>query len=277
MKVLHFKTPLWIVMMNMFGVLFVSSCVNYPQETWIVNVADMKSDTEEEWKLEYDYKGRLVRYGETTLSYEGNRISVGNMEWNCKKEKQFSAVFYRTDGEVDRSESYCLLESNGIGLEAHKETNYYWEKDTLFMYSRYEKVNGNALLRTVKVSYIFDEEHRLVEIISRYYNESGEEASSCHSYLDYDSPISFVSNLNLMAYIADREELDTFLFLLLYMNQDFETNILPNQIRHCVNRGESTYIADCLYRMVGEKLVRMEIVSKQIELKERLDFQYYEE
>ena len=132
-------------------------------------------------------------------------------------------------------------------------------------------------MRTVKASYIFDEEHRLVEIISRYYNEAGEEDSSCHSYLDYESPITYVSNLNLMAYIADREELDTFLFLLLYMNQEFETNILPNQIRHCVNRGESTYIADCLYRMVGEKLVHMEIVSKHVELKERLDFQYYEE
>ena len=116
MKILHLKTPLWISLMNMLGVLFVSSCVNYPQETWIVNVADMKSNTDEEWNLEYDYRGRLVRYGETTLNYEDNRISVGNMEWNCKKEKQFSAVFYCADNEVNRSESFCLLESNGPNI-----------------------------------------------------------------------------------------------------------------------------------------------------------------
>lgn len=276
MNILHLKTLFWTSLLGITGTLLLDSCVNYPQETWVVNVTDMKSNIEKGWDLVYDYKGRLTRYGGTSICYDDNKIIVGKMEWDCKKEKQFSAIFRCSDDKVNSSESFCILDLNGDMLKVHKKTDYFWKEDTLFINSYYKTLDDEQLLRTIKAYYLFDEQHRLTEIISRYYNEVELEISSCHSYLEYNSPIAYEANLNLLAYIVDREELDTFLFFLLYMNQNYKSNILPSQIRHCVNRGESTYVADCLYRMSGERLVRMEIVSEYVELKERIDFRYYE-
>lgn len=276
MKILHLKTPLaaWLMLVTTVP-LFFPSCVEYPKDTWIVKVTDMKSDSEEEWKLAYDYKGRLIQYGNTPIRYEEKSIFAGHMEWDYKKEKQYSTAYYFSEGKVCRSESYCLVEWDSIGTEVHKEGDYRWKEDSLFVTFRYQRLKDSLLLRRLEACYVYDRQHRLAEIIRKCYDGEDVQEWTCHSFLDYNLPINYTANLNLCAYIADREELDSFLFFLLGMDRGADARVLPNRIRHCVNQGDKTYIADGLYRLDGEKLVRMELISDRSELKERIDFQYY--
>lgn len=88
------------------------------------------------------------------------------------------------------------------------------------------------------------------------------------------SNIQYVSNLNLLAYVVDREGLDTFFYLLLNMGKRKTDGALPDQIRHCVNRGSATYTADGLYRLTDYTPTKMEIVSLNAELKARLELEH---
>lgn len=277
MKLIYLKTPFIVCWVGIVYLCLFSSCVNYPQETWVVKVTDMKSKAEEKWGLKYDYKGRLVHYGNTAIHYAEDHISVGYMEWDRKKEKMFSATYFLQDGKVERSESYGMMKQDSVEMEAYKKSIFRWKEDSLFIQSYYRHVSDNRLLRMVDACYIYDKQHRLVEIVSRYYNGQGKEESACHSYMDYEMPIKYVANLNLCAYIADYDELDIFLFFLINLDVRSDSNVLPNRIRHCVNHGTATYIADALYRLEGEKVIHLELISEQVELKERLEFMYYQE
>lgn len=274
MKIICFKTLFAACMITVCPLLY-SSCVKYPQDTWVRKVTDLKSDVEEEWVLEYDYKGRLVRYGNTPIQYDGQHISAGMLEWNAKKEKIYSVVFTTSNGHVNFSESHCKVKMDSLWVDAYKYADYRWKEDSLFIYSHYKSVDDNVLLRTVESCYIYDNQHNIKEIVTKYFNRLGQEESSCHSYLDYESPIRYTSNLNMCAYITDRDELDTFLYFLLDMSPIADAKLLPNRVRHCVNHGTATYVADALYRMDDEKLVRMELISDRVELKERVEFSYF--
>ena len=50
---------------------------------------------------------------------------------------------------------------------------------------------------------------------------------------------------------------------------------LPDYIRHCVNQGKATYEADATYLFEQEHPIMMEIVSDHLELKSRLELNYY--
>ena len=123
--------------------------------------------------------------------------------------------------------------------------------------------------------------------MSRYIHSEGDE-SACHSYFYYNNNLNYESNLNMQAFYADCEGLDTYFFFLLNESPTHATRALlgfggnesfalPNYIRHCVNHGKATYVAEALYRMEGEQPVRMEIISEEIKLKARFEFVYYDE
>lgn len=262
--------------MGMLVSLSFFACINYPQNTWVIKVIDQKSNQDEQWEMKYDYKGRLTKYGNTPISYEGNSVVVGKMKWNTKQEKMFGATYNLSDGKATRSEALCLIKVDTIWMKVCKKADYTWLGDSLYIKACYKSVDCKQLVRTCEACYIYDDQSRIVEAINQCYDAQGVEEWVCHSYFDYDVPIRYEANLNLMAYITDQEELDIFLFFLLGMDGNPQ-QVLPNLIHRCVNHSEYTYNAYGLYRMEGEKLVRMELISEQIKLKERIDFQYYKE
>ena len=256
----------------MLGVVWGVGCTRPTDEVYLSKVVDLKGESKQTWELKYDDKGRLVQYGNTPIHYGSEKITVGKMDWNFKGGGMYHADFYLERGQVSRCKSVCLLELPSGRVEALKHTYFHYAKDTLYIDSDYY-LPDRRLVRSLHAQYIYDKKNRLTEVISVCKDEKGEE-SACHSYYGYNTNIHYTSNLNLQAYIVDREGLDTFFFFLLNLGCKEPCGALPNHIRHCVNHGKATYVADGLYRLDGDVPVKAEVVSDQLELKARFEFEH---
>lgn len=253
---------------------FLSACKEPTTSSCLTKVVDLKGDLMEVWDLKYDEDDRLVEYGDTPIEYGKGRITVGGMEWGYRGECMHDVTYFLTHGKVNRSETHCLLKHEGEMVEAWKKTYYKSAEDTLYIVSHYYVQDAIGPVKSMEATYIYDEENRLSEILSVYYDAKGEEYDACHCYYGYDANICYVSNLNLLAFVVDREGLDTFFYLLLNLSGRKLNGSLPNQIRHCVNRGEATYTADGLYRLAGYTPTKAEVVSLRSELKARFEFEH---
>ena len=271
MKILHQKTLVAVMLAAL--VIGMWDCVTYPDNTWLVEVTDKKSGIED-WELEYDYKGRLVRYGNMPITYARGSVLIHFVRDDEPQDGMISAFFRLCDGRACKSEVRCLVEKDSTEVKAHKITEYEWHGDTLVMSSVWRSAENGCLLRKSEARYVYDTENRLTEAITSSTDAEGKEAS-CHSYYEYGNNIRYTANLNLQAFFVDREGWDAFFFFLLNMSGRPQAFALPNRIRHCVNHGDAMYIADGLYRLEGERPVRLEIISEEAKLKARYEFGYY--
>lgn len=262
--------PLLVAMIGVLG-----ACSPSCETVCLKKVTDMKGDEKHEWNLEYDASRHLVRYGNTPISYERGKVTIGGMEWESKGERMYHATFRLNRSGEHESESRCRLVVGGSEVDAWKKTSYRNTPDTLFVVSRYFVDGLEKPLRQVEAKYVYDAENRLTEILSVYWDESGKETGACHCYYGYNANIRYDSNLNLHAFLVDREGLDTFFYLLLNLGKREVCGALPNRIRHCVNRGKATYEANGLYRLDGNSPTKAEVISSQTELKERLEFEHH--
>lgn len=270
------KTRRWNILLSvligMMGVL--GACCPSDSKVWLKKVMDMKGDEKHEWNLEYDASRRLIRYGNTPISYEKGKITVGAMEWESKGERMYHATFRLNRAGEHESESRCRLVVGGNEVDVWKKTTYRNVPDTLFVSSRYYVEGSEKPVRRVEAKYVYDAENRLTEILSVYFDGGKTETGACHCYYGYNANIRYDSNLNLQAYFVDREGLDTFFYLLLNLGRREVCGTLPDQIRHCVNRGKATYMADGLYRLDGNFPTKAEVISSRAELKARYEFEY---
>lgn len=269
---IHRMTHLALFLLSIVGGFY--SCNSEDKDTLLTKVVDLKGDLTQTWQLEYDADNRLVSYGDTPLEYGSSKIVIGELEWKYRGECMHDVTFYLKDGQVRNSEAHCWLDTEGGKVKALKKTYYQPTQDTLFVSSYYYVENDFCPASRVEIKYVYDDRDRLTEILSVHYNEEGEESGACHCYYGYDANIRYVSNLNLLAYIVDREGLDTFFYLLLNLGNRKTDGALPDQIRHCVNRGSATYTADGLYRLTGYTPTKMEVVSLNAELKARLELEH---
>lgn len=269
---IHRMTHLALFLLSMIGCF--CNCSVKDDDTVLTKVVDLKGDLNQEWLLKYDADNRLIGYGKTPLEYGTDKIVVGELEWKYRGECMHDVIFYIKDGRVRNSEAHCWMDTDNGRVEALKKTYYHPTKDTLFISSYYYVENDFCPVSRVEAKYVYDAGNRLTEILSVYYDEAGEESGACHCYYGYEANIRYVSNLNLLAYVVDREGLDTFFYLLLNMEKRKTDGALPNLIRHCVNRGSATYTAEGLYRLAGYVPTKLEIVSRNAELKARLELEH---
>lgn len=261
-----------LVLMSMMGTF--CGCRHTGEKLCLTKVVDMKREVKHEWHLKYDESKRLVGYGDTPISYEKGRIIIGGMEWESKGDKMYRAVFQTNRKGCYECESLCRLIVGGDYVDARKKTSFRNTPDTLFVMSEYYIDGIEKPLRKVDAKYVYDEKNRLSEVVSAYFDGGKEETGACHCYYGYGAGIRYESNLNMQAFLVDREGLDTFFYLLLNLGYREKCQSLPNQIRHCVNRGKAAYEADGLYRLDGNSPTKMEIISSQTELKARYEFEH---
>ena len=265
-----YKVCLALLLLPMVEVL--DGCWGAEEKVCLTKVTDLKGERKHEWDLEYDDDRRLVKYGNTPISYESDRITIGEMNWETKGERMYRATFRLNKGGVHESESRCLLAVNGESVDAWKKTTFRDTPDTLFVLSNYFVEGIDNPIRRVEAKYVYDARNRLVEIISAYYD--GGEDKKCHSFYEYNANIRYDSNLNLQAFLVDREGLDTFFYLLMNLGNRKTNVTLPEHIRHCVNQGKAMYVADGLYRLEGDYPSKAEVISMQTELKARFEFEH---
>ena len=278
MKLICLKTRYVALLMGLIGMMAFQSCGESPDKSWIRAVWDDKADDGQLWELKYDYWGRLSKYGDTHIDYNLASVKVDSMVWVDKNMEMHNITYTRWFGNVSKIEAYCTIEVDSVPIDAKKISKLSWEDDSLFINSTFNRLEDNELLKTTTACYVYDEDDRISEIITRHYDASGLETSACHSYFVYKNPVHYIANLNMSAYIVDWDGLDIFMYFLLSKDKDLGNyRAVPTTVHHCVNHGSSMYEADGLYRMNDETLYHMEFISTDIRLKGRLDFTYFTE
>lgn len=265
-----FKVCLALLLLPMVQVL--DSCWHSNEKVCLTKVTDLKGDGKHVWDLEYDASRRLVKYGNTPISYGKNQITVGEMDWGSRGDHMYQATFHLNKNGTLESESRCRLKVKDEMVDAWKKTSYRETPDTLFVNSNYYMEGVENPVRQVEAKYAFDTHNRLIDVISTYSDEGG--SHRCHCFYEYNANIHYDSNLNLQAFVVEREGLDTFFYLLLNLGNRKTQGALPEHIRHCVNQGKAVYVADGLYCLEGDIPTRAEVISLQAELKARLEFEH---
>ena len=265
-----YKVLLALFFIPMVEVL--DGCWHSNEQLYLTKVTDMKGDGKHVWDLEYDKSMRLIRYGNTHISYSKDKITIGEMDWDSKGEHMYHATFHMKQNGVHESVTYSRLMVKGVFVDAWKNTSYQESADTLFVFSNYFVEGIDNPIRQVDAKYVFDNKNRLTEIISVY--SDGVVKRKCHCFYEYKANIRYDSNLNLQAFLVDREGLDTLFYLLLNLGKRKTHGALPEHIRHCVNQGKEMYVADGLYRLDGNTPTKVEVISVQSELKARFEFEH---
>ena len=265
-----YKLCLALLLLPVAGVL--NGCWQSSEKVCLTKVTDMKGDGKHVWNLAYDASRRLVRYGDTPISYGKNQITVGEMWWDSKGDYMYHATFHLNGNGTHESEARCRLMVKGDWVDAWKKTSYRETTDTLFVLSDYYVEGMGNPIRQVEAKYVFDANNLLTDIISIYADGGGNHR--CHCFYEYHANIHYDSNLNLQAFLVEREGLDTFFYLLLNLGNRKIQGALPEHIRHCVNQGKATYVADGLYRLEGYTPTNAEVISLQSELKARYEFEH---
>lgn len=249
-------------------------CKEKKVDPYVIKVVDLTGEEEQVLKVEYDRDGNIIKYGETPVEYDGDQIIIGEVKCPGSGEGLNSVTFKMGKGKARESSAHGMWKiKDSIYLEVEKQTCYEYIGDTINILSDYWKVPDRSLLRNVHGKYIFDKEGRLKEVITTS-TEANDSVSSCHTYYNYDNNLNYQANLNLQAYVIDRDGMDTFFYFLLNLGQFKNRTALPNDIGYCLNHGLSTYNIHANYRLDNDNLVRIEALYNYTKLLSRIDLFY---
>lgn len=239
----------------------------------LAKITDLTGDEEVISGIVYDKRNRMVSYGNTPITYKGDKVTVGEMDGLQTGDRLCSVTFKMVKGRAKESKARCRLKVDGEECEAIKATVYEYGKDTLCIRSDYHALSDNRFLRHSCGKYIYDEEGTLKEVMMTY-REANDSVSACHTYYNYDNHISYEANVNLQAYVIDRDGLDSFFYFLLNLGRHRNNMRLPNDIGYCMNHGLKTYNVHANYRLENESLMRIEVLYEYAKLLSRIDLMY---
>lgn len=268
------KIKFFVNYISLFSLLFAfGGCKEKIADAYVTKVTDLTGEEEQVLKLEYDYDGKIIKYGDTPVTYDGDQIVIGQMDCLNIGNKLCNVTFKMGKGKAQESRARCMLKLKNETYEAEKQTTYDYKGDTIIFISDYRTVSEHRFLRNVQGKYVFDQLGRLKEVITAF-TEANDSVSSCHTYYNYDNNINYKANLHLQAYVVDRDGLDAFFYFLLDLGQFKNKTALPNDIGYCLDHGISTYNIHANYRLEDENLVRIEVLYNYTKLLSRIDLFY---
>lgn len=258
----------------LFLLLFATGgCKEKKVEAYVTKITDLTGEEEQVIKLDYDNDGKIIKYGEAPVKYDGDQIAIGQLDCVGTGNKLCSVTFKMGKGRARESRTHCMLKVKNDIFEADKQTKYEYRGDTINIFSDYRNISDRRFLRNVRGRYIFDKEGKLKEVVT-VFTEANDSVFSCHTYYNYDNNISYEANLNLQAYVIDCDGLDGFFYFLLNLGQLKNSTSLPNDIGYCLDHGVSTYNVHANYRLDDENPVRIEVLYNYTKLLSRIDLTY---
>ena len=147
----------------------------------MTKVTDLTGEEEQVLKLEYDRDGKIIKYGDTPVRYEGDQITIGQMNCLNTGNKLCNVTFQIGKGKARESRARCMLKVGEEVYEADKQTVYDYKGDTIFINSDYRATSDYRFLKKVQGKYVFDQLGRLKEVMT-VFTEANDSVSSCHTY-----------------------------------------------------------------------------------------------
>lgn len=269
------EMKLFVNYISLFFLVFaLEGCKEKVPDAYVTKITDLTGEEEQVLKLEYNRDGKIIKYGDTPVIYDGDQIIIGQMDCLNNGNKLCDVTFKMGKGKAQESRARCMLKLKDEVYEADKQTTYDYKGDTIIIISDYRATSDHRFLRNVQGKYVFDQLGRLKEVMT-VFTEANDSVSSCHTYYNYDNNINYQANLNLQAYVIDRDGLDNFFYFLLNLGQLRNRTALPNDIGYCMNHGLSTYNVHANYRLEDENPVRIEVLYNYTKLLSRIDLSYH--
>ena len=92
------KMKLFVKYISLLILLFVvGGCKEKIADMYVTKVTDLTGEEEQVLKLEYDRDGKIIKYGDTPVRYEGDQITIGQMD--CLKTLQCYVSNRKRQGE----------------------------------------------------------------------------------------------------------------------------------------------------------------------------------
>ena len=102
------KIKLFVKYISLLVLLFVADgCKEKKADTYVTKVTDLTGEEEQVLKLEYDRDGKIIKYGDTPVRYEGDQITIGQMDCLNTGNKLCNVTFQI--GKSSRHSYCCLL------------------------------------------------------------------------------------------------------------------------------------------------------------------------
>lgn len=253
-----------------------AGCKEIVKAPLVTKVADVMREGIPALDLVYDRDGNIIQYGNTPINYNGDQIIIGAMDIPGFDGKLFEAVFTIGKGRAKESHARCMLKTENGELEAEKKTTYKYKADTLIIQSDYYAVADRSFIRNVQGRYILDANKRLSEVIYTYHEANDSVYSRCARY-NYDNNLGSISNLNLQAYVIEHDGTDGFLYFLLNLARFSDNWPLPNDIAYSLEPSGASFNLHVNYRMVGEQVIRIEVLHEETGFLSRMDLFYKNE
>ena len=119
------KIKLFVKYISLLVLLFVADgCKEKKADTYVTKVTDLTGEEEQVLKLEYDRDGKIIKYGDTPVRYEGDQITIGQMNCLNTGNKLCNVTFQIGKGKARESRALCMLKVGEEVYEADKETDY---------------------------------------------------------------------------------------------------------------------------------------------------------
>lgn len=254
-----------------------AGCRNKRNTPLVAKVTDMLQEGVAGLDVIYDRDGNVIQYGNTPIKYKGDQIIVGAMDMSKPDGKLLEVVFFMGKGRAQESRAHCMLKTESGELEVEKQTIYKYRPDTLIICSDYRAVADRSFVRNVEGKYVFDDKRRIAEV-NLVYREANDSVYSRFIRYNYDNNLSSDSNLNLQAYLMEHDGVDSFLFFLLNLAQLSNYASLPNDISAYSFKSDGTvFNLHANYRMIGEKVTRLDVLYENSKLISRIDLSYKNE
>ena len=104
------KIKLFVKYISLLVLLFVADgCKEKKADTYVTKVTDLTGEEEQVLKLEYDRDGKIIKYGDTPVRYEGDQITIGQMDCLNTGNKLCNVTFQIGKGKARESRARCML------------------------------------------------------------------------------------------------------------------------------------------------------------------------
>lgn len=145
------KIKLFVKYISLLVLLFVADgCKETKADTYVTKVTDLTGEEEQVLKLEYDRDGKIIKYGDTPVRYEGDQITIGQMDCLNTGNKLCNVTFQIGKGKARESRARCMLKVGEEVYEADKQTVYDYKGDTIFINSDYRATSDYRFLKKCK-------------------------------------------------------------------------------------------------------------------------------
>ena len=262
------KTYLWERYLVIPMLVLLSSC-DANRVPRVSKISDRFNGEVTPFQINYDYRNRPISLGNTSISYNDKKITIGEMSY-LPGYGHIYGITYEMKGErVINCKANLEEKIEGKQTKVTKETSYTYTNYSITIISNSYKPGTDNLIKSYNEIRMYDKDGRLNKSIIR----DSKKGSYIFKY-SYDSNIHFEANLNLQAYAYCTHGADDMFAYLLNLYDTPNRSSLPDRMSFQNPTSGKIHQLVENYTFKGDRLVQMDIMQDNDVLAAKISLEY---